>query len=50
MSAANHREKSPAEIEQALSSIPSHDREVWIQIGMAIKAELGDAGFDIWDR
>ena len=37
-------------IEQALSHIPSDDREIWIECGMAIKAEVGDTGFDAWDR
>lgn len=37
-------------VEQALSFIPADDRETWIKCGMAIKAELGDAGFDAWDR
>ncbi len=36
-------------IEQALSFIPADDRDTWIKCGMAIKAELGDAGFDAWD-
>jgi hypothetical protein len=44
------RQNSPLEIEQALASIPAHDRDTWIQCGMAIKVALGDAGFDIWDR
>ena len=25
-------------------------RETWIRVGMAIKSEFGDAGFDCWDR
>lgn len=37
-------------IEQALSFIPADDRDTWIKCGMAIKAELDDAGFDAWDR
>jgi len=36
-------------IEQALSFILADDRDIWIECGMAIKAELGDAGFDAWD-
>ena len=50
MSSAQQRPASPVEIESALSSVSAHDRETWIQCGMAIKAELGDAGFDIWDH
>jgi putative DNA primase/helicase len=37
-------------IEQALSFIPADDRDTWIKCGMAIKVELGDAGFGAWDR
>ncbi|SCY42366.1 putative DNA primase/helicase [Nitrosospira sp. Nl5] len=37
-------------IRQALSFIPSDDREIWIRCGMAIKDELGEAGFEIWDQ
>lgn len=40
----------PARIESALAFIPSDDREVWVAMAMAIKAELGDGGFDIWDE
>ncbi|PRE91660.1 AAA family ATPase [Burkholderia gladioli] len=36
-------------IKAALSHIPADDREVWVQMGMAIKSELGEAGFDFWD-
>lgn len=37
-------------IESALSFIPAQDREVWIAMGMAVKSELGDVGFEIWDE
>lgn len=36
-------------IVQALSFIPADDRDIWIKCGMAIKSELGEAGFSIWD-
>lgn len=36
-------------IHAALAHVPAHDRELWLRIGMAIKSELGDAGFDLWD-
>jgi len=29
---------------------PDCDRETWIQIGMAVKAALGDDGFGLWDE
>lgn len=36
-------------IENALAFISSDDRNVWIKIGMAIKSELGDEGFALWE-
>lgn len=36
-------------IRSALSFVPAHDRETWLRMGMAIKSELGDTGFDVWD-
>jgi len=38
-----------AKIESALSFIPADHRETWIAMGMAVKSELGEAGFDVWD-
>ncbi|MBK7352200.1 MAG: PriCT-2 domain-containing protein, partial [Gemmatimonadetes bacterium] len=38
------------QIESAISYIPAIDRELWVEIGMAVKSELGDSGFDLWDR
>lgn len=37
-------------IESALSYIPPDPRERWVEIAMAIKSELGEAGFALWDR
>jgi len=37
-------------IESALNFIDSDDRDTWVAMGMAIQSEMGDAGFDIWDR
>lgn len=37
-------------IESAISFVPAIDRDVWVEVGMAVKSELGDSGFDIWDR
>jgi putative DNA primase/helicase len=37
-------------IRTALSYVPADDRETWVQMGMAVKAELGDGGFDLWDE
>lgn len=33
---------------RALSFISPHDRETWYRMGMALKAEFGDAAKDIW--
>lgn len=38
-----------ARIASALSYIPADEREVWVSMAMAVKFELGDAGFDLWD-
>jgi putative DNA primase/helicase len=38
-----------ARIESAISFIPSIDRSLWVEVGMAVKSELGEAGRDIWD-
>lgn len=38
-----------ARIESAIGFIPSVDRELWVEIGMAVKSELGDAGRDLWE-
>lgn len=36
-------------IREALDFVPSDDRDTWLRMGMAIKSELGDSGFDLWD-
>ena len=33
----------------ALSFVSPDSRETWVAMGMAVKAELGSAGFDVWD-
>ncbi|WP_374338970.1 DUF3987 domain-containing protein [Leeia sp.] len=35
-------------IREALQFIDPSDREIWLRMGMAIKSELADAGFDVW--
>ena len=37
-------------IRSALNFIPSDDRDTWLKMGMAIKSELGDTGFGVWDK
>jgi hypothetical protein len=36
-------------IRDALYSIDPHDRDVWLECGMAIKDHLGEAGRQLWD-
>ncbi len=37
-------------IESALSFIPADDRETWVSMGMAVKSELGESGYDVWNE
>lgn len=37
-------------IRAALSFVCPDDRDVWVRMGMAVKAELGTDGFDLWDE
>lgn len=37
-------------IRAALGHIGSDNRSQWVEAAMAIKSELGDAGFEIWDE
>lgn len=39
----------PDVVRQALACIPAEDREDWRVVGMALKAEFGDAGRGLWD-
>lgn len=41
---------SPDTIRHALSFVPPHDRDLWLRMGMAAKAELGDDAFSVWDE
>ena len=36
-------------IESAIAFIPAIDRELWVEVGMAVKSELGESGRDIGD-
>ena len=38
------------ELRLALTHIPADDREVWVNIGNAVKTEYGDDGFFAWDE
>lgn len=37
------------DVRDALRYLDESDRDTWVRIGMAVKAEFGDAGFDAWD-
>lgn len=38
-----------SEITAALSHIPAQDRDTWLSMGMAVKSELFEDGFTLWD-
>lgn len=42
-------ELSLQDIESALYCVSPVDREMWIRMGMAVKNELGEGGFDLWN-
>lgn len=37
------------QIALALSFVPPDDRDIWVRCAMAIKSELGEDGFSVWD-
>jgi putative DNA primase/helicase len=37
-------------VQSALAFIPAQDRDTWLRMGMAVKSELGDDGFPIWNE
>ena len=37
-------------IRSALAYVPPVDRDVWVRTGMALKSELGEDGFNLWDQ
>ncbi|CAG2144502.1 hypothetical protein LMG31506_03020 [Cupriavidus yeoncheonensis] len=47
--AAQYRDLTEEEISAALAYIDANDRDTWVMMGMAIKSELGAAGFEVWD-
>lgn len=44
-----HARMSSTAIQEALTFVPADDRDLWLRIGMAVKSELGDDGFDIFN-
>lgn len=47
---SQHEALSLDDVAAALAFVPSHDRDVWVRMAMAIKSEFGEAGFDLWDN
>lgn len=43
-------ELNQQDIADALQFVNPDDRETWYRMAMAVKSELGEAGFDIWDQ
>jgi len=50
MSTGKLRDLTEGEIADMLSLLDAGSREVWVKMAMAVKAELGDSGFDVWDQ
>lgn len=47
----NYKDLTEQEIAEALSYIDaSCDRESWVRMAMAVKSELGDGGFTVWNE
>lgn len=45
-----YRDLNESEISEALTYLDAGcSREEWVRVGMAVKSELGNSGFDIWD-
>ena len=37
-------------VRNALHFIPASDRDVWLRMGMAVKSEFGEPGFNLWEE
>ncbi|MDC1286290.1 PriCT-2 domain-containing protein [Gammaproteobacteria bacterium] len=44
-----HQQLTADDIWSMLLAIPAYDREDWIRVGMALKSELGNNGFSLFD-
>ena len=47
------RALQPVDLDQArdmLGHISADDRDIWLQVGMALHSEFGAEGFDLWDE
>ncbi len=38
------------QLRAALAHVQPHSRETWLRMGMAVKSELGDDGYGLWDE
>jgi hypothetical protein len=47
--AKSFREMDAGDIAQALEHIPADDYHLWVKIGMALKDELGERDYTLWD-
>lgn len=43
-------ELTEKDIADALQFVNADDRDLWVSMAMAVKSELGDQGFDVWDQ
>lgn len=50
MSTGKLRDLTEGEIADMLKLLDAGDRDMWVRMAMAVKSELGDAGFDVWDQ
>ena len=39
-----------SDVIDALSGLPSDDYDRWIRVGLALKREFGEAGYEVWDE
>ena len=46
----NHEALTLDEVATALGFVPAFDRDVWVQMAMAVKSEFGEVGFDLWNN
>ena len=45
-----HEKLTRMELVKVLKSVPGDDRDTWWKVGAALKTELGDDGFEVWDE
>ncbi len=46
----NSRQISKDEVYGMLQFIPADERDIWVKVGMALKSEYGEHGFELFDR